>query len=354
MSTNQNQRINSEIQNKFTSPESISDLSFQEFCKAFFTQFNTTFNPKYKKKKFDGHTHVWDIEQTKKCINFSKEFNISKILAIVDEDLKPKLDEEFPDMFYYARFIRSQILFQQDSKSALFDMIDEYYSQGYDIIKFWFAPRWRDYAKDRFNIEPSISGISDPIFEPLFSALEDRRLRLLLHTSDPDIWYEQKYQPASHYGTKVQHLKDLEAILQNYPNLTIQGAHLAAQPEHLDNISRWLDKFPNFTADLSSARWMAREFSKYPEKARNFIINYSDRIFFGSDLSYGRQNMVENKFYFYTRYLTYGALLETNVKSLPLPFQDPENNNRTVINGLNLPEDVLEKIYWTTPHKFFS
>ncbi len=329
-------------------------LNFTQFCSQYFTQFDKKFEQKYHGTKFDGHTHVWDIKKSNEGILCSQAFHIHKILAIVDEHLKPDLDEQYPGMFHYARFIRSPALFQQPNHRLIENMIDEYYAQGYNMVKFWFAPRWRDYIKERHNLEPTLQGLADPILEPLFSELEDRNMRLLIHISDPDIWYEKKYLPESFYGAKQQHLDDLETIIQRHPKLIIQGAHLAAQPEHLSTLSRWLDLYPNFVADISSARWMAREFSKNPEVAREFIIKYAKRIFFGSDLSYGRDNGKENQRYFFTRYLTYLALFETSVRELPLPFPDPENNNQTVINGLDLPLSTLTQIYWQTPIAFFN
>ena len=58
--------------------------------------------------------------------------------------------------------------------------------------------------------------------------------------------------------------------------------------------------------------------------------------------------------YYITRYLTFQALLESSVRDLPLPFPDAENNNETVINGLDLPLDVLKKIYWENASKLYG
>lgn len=344
--------MNRRIQQKF--PLKIGKQSFNEFSESYLKQFNEIWNPRYQLEKFDGHTHIWDVQQAKQEIKFAQEFNIDKILAIVDANLKPALDKQFPGKFHYARFIRSENLFQSNSTGKLRPMLDEYESQGYTMIKLWFAPRWKDYAKERYNIKTKITGLQDPLFQPFFEMLEDRNIPLLIHISDPDIWYEQKYQPESYYGTKQQHLADLEYILKKYPKLTIQGAHLAAQPENLDNLERWFRTYPNFIADLSSARWMAREFSKQPQKAREFIIHNENRIFFGSDLSFGRNQNANSKSYFYTRYLTYSILFETKASNIPLPFPDAENNNQTKIVGLNLPKTSLRKIYWETAKNFFK
>ena len=99
---------------------------------------------------------------------------------------------------------------------------------------------------------------------------------------------------------------------------------------------------------------MAREFSYNPEETREFFINYQDRIFFGTDIVTGRSDREPIPGYYYLRYLSLLALLETDVRNLPLPLEDPENNNETVINGLDLPMKVLRKIYWENSKKYFK
>ncbi len=109
-----------------------------------------------------------------------------------------------------------------------------------------------------------------------------------------------------------------------------------------------------YYVDLSSARWMARELSISPNDSINFLAKYQKRILWGTDLSFGHQKDRDIPNYYFTRYITYQALLESKVIQLPLPFPDPENIKGTVINGLNLPKEVLENIYWKTPIHFFK
>lgn len=37
-----------------------------------------------------------------------------------------------------------------------------------------------------------------------------------------------------------------------------------------------------------------------------------------------------------------------------MPIPDPDNDNNTKIDGLSLPKEVLEKIYWKNPIKLFK
>lgn len=302
---------------------------------------------KYHGKKFDAHTHFHFSENSEidSVLKIAEEYGIEKILGIVDNDVREKILKNYPDRFILARFLRSQKLIQE-GPASLTEMVDEIYSQGYTMVKFWFAPRWKDYVKQEFGAKVMNMKLSDDSFAPVFERIQDLGLKFLIHISDPDIWYEKKYQPASYYGTKTEHLADLETVIKNYPKITFQIAHFGAQPEHLENLGRWFNSYPNFYVDTSSARWIGRELSRNPEKSRNFIEKYQDRILYGTDLSFGWTRDGSPEEYFLTRYLTFHSVFETSVQNLPLPFPDPENNNATILNGLDLSEEILEKIYW--------
>ena len=97
--------------------------------------------------------------------------------------------------------------------------VEEDYEKGFAIAKVWFAPRWKDYVKNKWDFQFDVQNFSlnEPILEPVFSLLEDLGSILLLHVSDPDILYKTNYQPESYYGSKSEHLLILEKLLENYP-----------------------------------------------------------------------------------------------------------------------------------------
>ena len=314
---------------------------------------DTTVSSKYNGPKFDAHVHLGSMKGITNLIKFREEFNIKKSVGIVWDDKTDVYEKRFPDKFVLAKYFRSKHMFSVNSDSKLLtEEIEKIYQQGFPIVKFWFGPRVRDYVKEYYKIEPKKIQLSDPIFKSIFAKMEELGLYLLIHVSDPDLWYEKVYQPVDRYGTKKEHLDDFEEILSSFPKLKVLQAHFGGQPEDLENLSKWFDSYPNYYVDTSSARWMARELGRYPEKAREFFIKYSDRLLFGSDLVQDRNKPVST--YYRTRYFTFQALLESSVRDLPLPFPDPENNNDTKINGLDLPLDILKKIYWENANKFFK
>ncbi|MHA2021399.1 MAG: hypothetical protein ACW96N_06770, partial [Candidatus Thorarchaeota archaeon] len=102
----------------------------------------------------------------------------------------------------------------------------------------------------------------------------------------------------------------------------------------------------------SSARWISRELSKNPERAREFLTKYSDRIHFGTDCV----AFTDDSSYYDGRHLSLRLLLESSVRNVPLPFQDADtvNSGGTRINGLELEENALRRIYWENAHQIYG
>ncbi len=328
----------------------------QEYVTNNMHPFFKTIQRKYTGPVFDAHTHLGSVKEVRTMVKYEKRFNVKKIFGIVrDYENRKKLEKAFPDLFVYATFLSIREALQGDTKSSL-DFLEKAYEQGFTIGKLWFSPRWVNYFKsENFKIKfrPQDVHLNDPQLEPLFSMLEDLRFTLLIHVSDPDILYEKNYQPPSKYGVKKDHIDAFKNILETYPKLKIIGAHMASQPENLKQLDKWLDKYPNLHVDTGSAKWMVREFAYKKEEVIKFFKKHKNRILFGTDFVAGRKDREPIPGYYVNRFLSFQALFETDVESLQLPIPDPENDNNTKINGLDLSLDILSKIYWENSEKLF-
>lgn len=297
---------------------------------------------KYSGPIFDAHTHIGEPEATDKMLEIEDEFGVTAQIGIVhSKDGFKYAKDKYPKRFVFAKYLSLSDIAHYNVDPVI-DDISKTKDEGYSLTKTWFGPRWRDYIED----VPSGFRIDSPKLDPVFQALEDNDLPLLIHVADPDTYFELHYQDLSKYGTKEDNLGQLEAVLERHPRVVFQIPHFGAQPEihRLPNLARWLDRFSNVLLDTASSRWMARELSKDVEKAREFLMRYSDRILFGTDLSANRGDME----YFGARYLAQRILWETDVRGEPLPFEDTDTKDSggTFINGLDLPLSVLRKLYW--------
>jgi predicted TIM-barrel fold metal-dependent hydrolase len=284
-------------------------------------------------------------------VEIEEEFGISAQIGIDHSDGGlEEIRSQFPQRFVFARYLSLKDIAHYRVDPVI-DEISGMQKQGYSLAKSWFGPRWRDYIED----VPSDFSIDDSRLEPIFQALEDSRIPLLIHVGDPDTYYSNQYRNTVKYGTKDDHLSELERVLERHPRLMFQLPHFASQPEihRLPNLARWLDRYPNIVLDTASSRWMGRELSKDVERAREFMLRYSDRVLFGTDLA-SYKKMDKNDYE--ARYVAQRALWESNTQGRPLPFEDPDTKKSggTIINGLDLPLSVLRKLYWKNAIRIYG
>jgi hypothetical protein len=106
--------------------------------------------------------------------------------------------------------------------------------------------------------------------------------------------------------------------------------------EGLDVLSTYFDAYPHLNVDLCAVfQWWNNPYVTY-DKLRNFIIKYKGRLLYGTDgnPAYTKPIRFKNTF----------ELLETDKPSRRGFFMAPDAHSQ--INGLKLPKDVLNHIYW--------
>jgi predicted TIM-barrel fold metal-dependent hydrolase len=288
------------------------------------------------------------------AIAVEEELGISRHLIIIHQkDVRDTIAERFPGRFVFAKYLSMRSLFAYRIKEVVQE-IEAMEAEGFSLAKMWFAPRSRDFVGSRAE---SID-LRNPRLEPVFEKFEEEGYPLLIHVGDPDTFFATVYSDSSVYGTKEDHLDQLEYIIQKYPKIMFQLAHFGAQPEihRLPRLASWFDNYPNFVVDTASSRWMARELSKDPEQARAFLIKYSKRILFGTDGVFRESVKPGEGSPYYVRVLAQRILWETDKRDVPLPFPDADTEaiGGTFINGLDLPMSVLKDFYWDNAQRLYA
>jgi hypothetical protein len=171
-------------------------------------------------------------------------------------------------------------------------------------------------------------GVDDPANRPSFTKME--QLGMVAASVDISSPSHPEYPPYD----PIKIWRDINAwqrVLDRHPNLKVVNAHmmfLLGSKDQLHYLMYMLDRYPNLHVDLAADfqffRWLS------PEVLRAFMIRYADRILFGTDIGTDTKGGI-------ARYGSAFQILETagQVKS----------GSRT-IQGLQLPRDVLEKIYY--------
>jgi predicted TIM-barrel fold metal-dependent hydrolase len=125
----------------------------------------------------------------------------------------------------------------------------------------------------------------------------------------------------------------LEAVVARHPATTFIGAHVGCAAEDLERVSRILERCPNFNVDLAAR---IAELGRQPRAAGAFIERWSDRVLFGTDMGPDP-----------AWYRVYYRFLETPDESFAYDVDEDSapTQGRWRIHGLDLPDDVLRKVY---------
>lgn len=162
--------------------------------------------------------------------------------------------------------------------------LDEWHARGARMVKFWGAPRLRDYVVP-MGLDPEQIVPFDSEWKiRIAQRAESLGMMLMVHCADPDTWFQTMYADASKYGTKASQYESLERLL-DATGMPCMAAHMGGWPEDLGFLSGLLDRHPKLIIDTSATKWMVRELSRHDSGVFSaFLERYRGRILFGSDI----------------------------------------------------------------------
>jgi uncharacterized protein len=192
----------------------------------------------------------------------------------------------------------------------------------------------------------NLVAVDDPRVDPLWAKCGELGIPVEIHVSDPSAFFtpidqfnERYDELAAHpdwsfYGpqfpAKDSVLAQRNRVIARHPGTIFIGAHMGNSPENLQRVGEWLDRYPNFYVDIDAR---INELGRQPVTARKFLIKYQDRVLFGTDTPPNAE-----------AYRIYYRFLETDDE-----YFDAAGGHhlqgRWMIYGVNLPDEVLEKIY---------
>lgn len=188
--------------------------------------------------------------------------------------------------------------------------------------------------------------IDDPRIDPIWEKCGELGIPVIIHTSDPNAFFDppDRFNERHHdlvnnphwsfYGdefpSKEELLQQRNRVIERHPDTIFIATHMANLPEELGRVSMWLEKYPNMYVDINAR---ISELGRQPFTARKFMIKHQDRVLFGTDTRPDAE-----------AYRMHYRFLETEDEYFdPAPSHGPMG--RWMIYGLNLPDEVLEKIY---------
>lgn len=185
----------------------------------------------------------------------------------------------------------------------------------------------------------------DPRIAPIWDLCGELGMPVLIHTGEPAVfwepidehnerWLEMKQFPSRHRGDSTRYpswevvMQEQWNVFKNHPNTTFINAHLGWMANDLASLGEHLDTYPNVYTEIAA---VIAELGRQPRFAREFFIKYQDRILFGKD-TYRPQE-----------YYTYFRVLESDDEYFDY-FR--KRHAFWKMYGLNLPDEVLKKVYY--------
>jgi predicted TIM-barrel fold metal-dependent hydrolase len=186
--------------------------------------------------------------------------------------------------------------------------------------------------------------IDDPVLKPVWDACARLNIPVLIHSGEPEPffspldytnerWLElalfsdrRNYMPGRPTFAEIQGERD--RMFAAHPKTRFIGAHFAYYGHNLPAAAQLLDRLPNVVLEVSAVLY---DFGRQPRAAREFFIKYQDRVLFGKDA------------YEPTEYPYYWRVFETADEYFDY-YRDYHAFWK--LYGLNLPDDVLKKIYY--------
>jgi hypothetical protein len=215
--------------------------------------------------------------------------------------------------------------------------------KGHIGYKLWHGPYQRVLKKTG---GVGIKYFDDPAHEPVLSAMEKVGFPgASVHIADPNGPFGDRGKWAADPVEFWRQIIGLERVLQRHPDLVLvvaHGAWLVCQDAQLDFLRYLFSTYPNFYVDLSAT--FQYFYLVNHDNLRDLIIEYSDRILYGTDIGTVQDTAISD---FVQRYNRTFRILETD--------QMVEGGffGMNPVRGLDLPKEVLEKIYFKNAARIY-
>ncbi len=232
----------------------------------------------------DAHTHIHGVHAASVYKRARDLFGVSLTYSMTTIREAPAIAEIFGDS---VRFIAVPEFMAADRKHAqtagFLDAIEKFHALGSRIVKFWTAPRSRDYGRDAGD--ETLMSLDNDWRRRAMDLAHSLGMMFMVHVADPDTWFSAKYADVSRYGTKESQYEPLERAITRYPGTPWLAAHMGGWPENITFLDGLLTRHENLHLDTSATKWMVRELSKHPRnEVVAFFNKWRGRLLFGTDI----------------------------------------------------------------------
>ena len=318
-----------------------------------------------KKAKFtfiDVHSHLWNMPlmDLNELVAEMDEINMGYIVNLSGSGFGPQAAKDL-----YFEKSTENIKENQPGRIGLFVNVDfnsidleNHIEKQVSIIRDAVAKGaiglkvYKSLGLTNKDSKGNRVAVDDERLGPIWEVCGELGIPVLIHSADPfqfwqdkdgqnERWFELKEKPNRYYGDSdfippfEDIIKEQHTIFERHKKTTFINAHLGWMGNDLKRLGEHLDRYPNVVTEFGA---VIAELGRQPKTARQFFIDYQDRIMFGKD-SYNKE-----EFY------TYFRVLESDDEYFSY-FR--KRHAFWKMYGLNLPDEVLKKVYYKNALKLF-
>ena len=323
-----------------------------------------------KRKIIDGHIHYAHYSYQDSLMSILNEAGIDKLAVVCTPDesrlsMVPDalvLKREHPqDVYVFGGLDISPLFIAPDVAGEAFaNDVDVLRKMGVDGIKMIEG-------KAEMRKRLPIPDFDSDVYAPYWEKMADTQTPLIFHVNDPEEFWDADKIPGWardmgwYYGDGTfidneEQYRQVLKVLERHPDLNVTFAHFFFLSAQLDRLARYFDRFPNMHVDLTPGIEMYFNFAADLDRTRDFFIKYQDRILYGTDIG-ARALLADRK----AGIGREDSLARVEVIRGFLENEGPftlENEGflfggrDAVFEGINLPDEVLDKIYWKNFTRF--
>ena len=302
----------------------------------------------------DVHNHQFDmpVKDLKKLtaemdsLNMGFMINLSGFRGLYLRKSLENIRENAPNRFGLFLNVDFEAIDEADFQETQVALIDSAVAAGVLGLKVYksLGLTSRDSSGNRIAID-------DPRLDPIWKACGDHKIPVLIHSGEPasfwqpkdkynERWLELRQKPGRYRDPELnpsfeEILLEQHAVFKKHPHTLFINAHLGWMGNDLDRLGAHLDAYPNVRTEIGA---VLAELGRQPKRARQFFIDYQDRILFGKDS------------YNVSEYYTYFRVLETDDEYFEY-YRKRHAHWR--MYGLSLPDTVLQKLYYKNALELF-
>ena len=303
-----------------------------------------------KKAKFpfvDIHSHQFrmatqdlnDLIKPMDELNMAVMVNLSGGSGQNLKDIMSNVNTNYPNRFVIFANVNFEGVGMAGWAENAVKQLEEDYRVGARGLKIYksLGLRYKDSDGNRLAID-------DPRLDPIWAKCADLNMPVLIHSADPksfwepmdnknERWLELKTRPRRKRSDTdpapwQQLIDEQHKLFKKHPNTKFINAHMGWYANDLGRLSELMDEMPNMYVGIGA---VIAEIGRQPRYARQFFIQYQDRILFGKDAWKPEE------------FPTYFRVLETDDEYFPYY---KKYHAFWSMYGLNLSDEVLKKVYY--------